>query len=69
MTQIFGAVGQSVLAGLIYFVRDWRLAQLVTAAALAVVAIYIWCALPLFITLWCVKGKLQFIDKRDRPRL
>ncbi|KAM9349642.1 solute carrier family 22 member 13-like [Symphorus nematophorus] len=42
VTQLFGAVGQSVLAVLIYFVRDWRLAQLITAAALGVVAIYIW---------------------------
>ncbi|KAL7387455.1 hypothetical protein ABVT39_023758 [Epinephelus coioides] len=42
VTQLCGAVGQCVLAGLIYFVRDWRLAQLITAALLAVVAVYIW---------------------------
>ncbi|CAJ1071595.1 uncharacterized protein LOC104927974 [Xyrichtys novacula] len=42
VTQIFGAIGQSVLAGMIYFIRDWRLAQLVTAAPLAVVGVYIW---------------------------
>ncbi|XP_044075037.1 solute carrier family 22 member 13-like [Siniperca chuatsi] len=41
-TQLFGAVGQCVLAGVIYFIRDWRLAQLITAAPFAVVAIYIW---------------------------
>ncbi|XP_056148671.1 solute carrier family 22 member 13 [Lampris incognitus] len=42
MTQIFGASGQCILAGLVYFIRDWRLAQWVTAAPLAVVAMYIW---------------------------
>ncbi|KAI9541563.1 hypothetical protein NQZ68_028069 [Dissostichus eleginoides] len=42
ITQLFGAVGQCLLAGMIYFIRDWRLAQLITAAPLAVVAIYIW---------------------------
>ncbi|XP_045908004.1 solute carrier family 22 member 13-like [Micropterus dolomieu] len=36
------AVGQFLLAGVIYFIRDWRLTQLLTAAPLAVVAIYIW---------------------------
>lgn len=51
VTQLFGAVGQIVLAGMIYFIRDWRLAQLVTAAPHAVIAIYIWCALSPFITL------------------
>jgi len=43
ISQLFGAVGQCLLAGMIYFIRDWRLAQLITAAPLAVVAIYIWC--------------------------
>ncbi|XP_049931053.1 solute carrier family 22 member 13-like [Epinephelus moara] len=42
VTQLCAAVGQCILAGLIYFVRDWRLAQLITAALLAVVAVYIW---------------------------
>ncbi|KAM7401224.1 hypothetical protein PAMA_005422 [Pampus argenteus] len=42
VTQIFGAVGQCILAGMVYFIRDWRLAQLITAAPLVVVAIYIW---------------------------
>ncbi|XP_070700469.1 solute carrier family 22 member 13-like [Pempheris klunzingeri] len=42
LTQLFGAFGQCILAGLIYAVRDWRLAQLITAAPFVVVAIYIW---------------------------
>ncbi|XP_022075244.1 solute carrier family 22 member 13-like [Acanthochromis polyacanthus] len=42
LPQLFAAVGQTVLAGVIYLVRDWRLAQFVTASLLAVVAIYIW---------------------------
>ncbi|XP_034557995.1 solute carrier family 22 member 13-like [Notolabrus celidotus] len=42
VTQLFGAVGQCVLAGMIYFIRDWRLAQLVTAAPLAVIGVYLW---------------------------
>ncbi|XP_070775714.1 solute carrier family 22 member 13-like [Enoplosus armatus] len=42
VTQLFSAVGQCVLAGVIYAIRDWRVAQLITAAPLAVVAIYIW---------------------------
>ncbi|KAM3604654.1 uncharacterized protein V6R79_014392 [Siganus canaliculatus] len=45
ITQLFGAAGQAVLAGLIYLVRDWRLAQLITAAILAVIAVYI-CFIP-----------------------
>uniref|UniRef100_A0A3B5LDY0 Solute carrier family 22 member 13a n=1 Tax=Xiphophorus couchianus TaxID=32473 RepID=A0A3B5LDY0_9TELE len=32
ITQLCGAVGQAILGGMIYFIRDWRLAQLVTAA-------------------------------------
>uniref|UniRef100_A0A3B4T6B2 Solute carrier family 22 member 13a n=1 Tax=Seriola dumerili TaxID=41447 RepID=A0A3B4T6B2_SERDU len=42
VTQLFGALGQCVLAGMIYAIRDWRLAQLITAAPLGVVVIYIW---------------------------
>ncbi|TNN56711.1 Solute carrier family 22 member 13 [Liparis tanakae] len=42
VAQLFGAGGNAVLAGVIYFIRDWRLAQMITAAQFAVVAIYIW---------------------------
>ncbi|XP_053739180.1 solute carrier family 22 member 13-like [Synchiropus splendidus] len=42
VTQVFNAIGQCVLAGLIYMIRDWRLAQLLTVAPLSVVVIYIW---------------------------
>ncbi|KAK2821982.1 hypothetical protein Q5P01_022047 [Channa striata] len=42
VTQLFGAVGQCVLAGMIYAIRDWRVAQLITAAPLTLVVIYIW---------------------------
>ncbi len=49
MSQIAGSVGQCILAGVIYAIRDWRLAQLVTAAPFGVVVIYIWSALTLFI--------------------
>ncbi|XP_047445029.1 solute carrier family 22 member 13 isoform X2 [Mugil cephalus] len=42
LSQLFGAVGQCILAGMIYYVRDWRMAQLMTAVPLAVVAVYIW---------------------------
>uniref|UniRef100_A0A8C2ZNC9 Solute carrier family 22 member 13a n=1 Tax=Cyclopterus lumpus TaxID=8103 RepID=A0A8C2ZNC9_CYCLU len=31
VAQLFGAGGNAVLAGVIYFIRDWRLAQLITA--------------------------------------
>uniref|UniRef100_A0A3Q0RC28 Solute carrier family 22 member 13a n=1 Tax=Amphilophus citrinellus TaxID=61819 RepID=A0A3Q0RC28_AMPCI len=41
VTQLCGAVGQCILAGIIYLVRNWRLAQLITAAPLALVATYI----------------------------
>ncbi|XP_061784504.1 solute carrier family 22 member 13-like [Nerophis lumbriciformis] len=40
--QICGAIGQVVIAGLIYAVRDWRLAQLITAVPQTVICIYIW---------------------------
>ncbi|XP_041847458.1 solute carrier family 22 member 13 [Melanotaenia boesemani] len=42
VSQLFSAAGQAILAGMIYFVRDWRLAQLITAAPTAVMASYIW---------------------------
>ncbi|KAL3054784.1 hypothetical protein OYC64_017672 [Pagothenia borchgrevinki] len=40
--QLFAAMGQCILAGVIYVIRHWRLAQLITAANFAVVVIYIW---------------------------
>ncbi|XP_061746530.1 solute carrier family 22 member 13-like [Nerophis ophidion] len=40
--QLCGAAGQAILAGLIYAVRDWRLAQLISGVPQAVVCIYIW---------------------------
>uniref|UniRef100_A0A3B3WSJ5 Major facilitator superfamily (MFS) profile domain-containing protein n=1 Tax=Poecilia mexicana TaxID=48701 RepID=A0A3B3WSJ5_9TELE len=42
VTQLFGSVGQCVLAGTIYGIRKWRVAQLIGAAPLAVVIVYIW---------------------------
>ncbi|XP_029561803.1 solute carrier family 22 member 13 isoform X3 [Salmo trutta] len=42
LSQTFGGVGQCTLAGLIFFIRDWRLAQFVMVAPIAVVAVYIW---------------------------
>lgn len=42
LSQMFGGVGQCILAGLIFFIRDWRLAQFVMVAPIAVVAVYIW---------------------------
>uniref|UniRef100_A0A4W5RHF6 Solute carrier family 22 member 13a n=1 Tax=Hucho hucho TaxID=62062 RepID=A0A4W5RHF6_9TELE len=43
LSQTFGGVGQCILAGVIFFIRDWRLAQFVMVAPIAVVAVYIWC--------------------------
>ena len=41
-SQFFGAFGQAFLAVLIFFIRDWRLAQFVMAAPMGLVAVYIW---------------------------
>uniref|UniRef100_A0A3B3VY05 Solute carrier family 22 member 13a n=1 Tax=Poecilia latipinna TaxID=48699 RepID=A0A3B3VY05_9TELE len=41
VTQLFSSVGQCVLAGTIYGIRKWRVAQLIGAAPLAVVIVYI----------------------------
>ncbi|XP_053739179.1 solute carrier family 22 member 13-like isoform X2 [Synchiropus splendidus] len=41
-SSLIDAVGQCALAGVVYLVRDWRLTQLITASAYAVVLIYIW---------------------------
>lgn len=42
LAQLCGAAGQCLLAGMIFLVRDWRLAQIITAALHAMVAVYIW---------------------------
>ncbi|CAI5642070.1 unnamed protein product [Oreochromis niloticus] len=42
VSQLFSAIGHCVLAGMIYGIRNWRLAQLITAVPLAVLMIYIW---------------------------
>lgn len=42
LSQIFFAVGLCTLAGVTYFIRDWRVVQFITAAPLGVVAFYIW---------------------------
>lgn len=47
LSQLFTAVGQCIVVGVIYAIRDWRLVQLITAAQLTVFFIYIWCAFSL----------------------
>ncbi|XP_034558830.1 solute carrier family 22 member 13-like [Notolabrus celidotus] len=42
VTQLFDAVGQCILATVIYIIRDWRVTQLIPAAPLALVVFYIW---------------------------
>ncbi|XP_035252436.1 solute carrier family 22 member 13 [Anguilla anguilla] len=42
LCQVFGGIGQSVLAGIAYFIRDWRTAQFVIASPWALVILYIW---------------------------
>ncbi|XP_062337544.1 solute carrier family 22 member 13 [Osmerus eperlanus] len=42
VSQLFGGIGQCILAGTIYYIRDWRLAQFVMASPIAVVVMYIW---------------------------
>uniref|UniRef100_A0A673B6A4 Solute carrier family 22 member 13a n=1 Tax=Sphaeramia orbicularis TaxID=375764 RepID=A0A673B6A4_9TELE len=45
LTLLFTSVGQCALAGLVYYIRDWRLVQIIIAAPLGVVLLYIWCVL------------------------
>uniref|UniRef100_A0A673B2W3 Solute carrier family 22 member 13a n=1 Tax=Sphaeramia orbicularis TaxID=375764 RepID=A0A673B2W3_9TELE len=42
LTLLFTSVGQCALAGLVYYIRDWRLVQIIIAAPLGVVLLYIW---------------------------
>ncbi|CAL8278219.1 unnamed protein product [Lota lota] len=42
VSQIFNALGSMSLAGIMYLIRDWRRAQLVIAAPMALAVIYIW---------------------------
>ncbi|KAM9789906.1 solute carrier family 22 member 13 [Neosynchiropus ocellatus] len=42
MSQMFACAGQCAMAGMVYFIRDWRLAQFAIAGIQAVVFIYIW---------------------------
>nr|XP_055059911.1 solute carrier family 22 member 13 [Misgurnus anguillicaudatus] len=41
-SQLLGAVGQVVILGLIYFVRDWRLCQFIMTGPIGFVTLYIW---------------------------
>lgn len=48
---LFATVGQCIITGVIYVVRDWRLTQSITSALCAVSCIYIWYAhYPLFLS-------------------
>ena len=40
--QFSGAAGLACMSGINYLTRDWRLAQLVMAMPMALVAVYIW---------------------------
>ncbi|KAL0966562.1 hypothetical protein UPYG_G00296820 [Umbra pygmaea] len=42
LSQTFGGVGQVLLACMVFFIRDWRVAQFIIAAPTAIVAVYIW---------------------------
>ncbi|CAL8346809.1 unnamed protein product [Merluccius merluccius] len=40
--ELFGAFGRASVAVLIFFIRDWRLAQLAMASPMALVVVYMW---------------------------
>ncbi|KAL2097595.1 hypothetical protein ACEWY4_006802 [Coilia grayii] len=42
LTQILGGFGQCIQAGIVYFNRDWRIAQFIMGSPFVIVAIYIW---------------------------
>ncbi|XP_068590629.1 solute carrier family 22 member 13-like [Cebidichthys violaceus] len=42
MSQMFAAVGQCGMAGLVYAIRDWRMVQYVIAGGQAFIFLYIW---------------------------
>ncbi|KAJ8249329.1 hypothetical protein GJAV_G00233630 [Gymnothorax javanicus] len=62
LCQIFGGVGQAVLAGIAYFIRDWRTVQLVIASPWAVVTLYIW-ILPESARWLIDRGKTEAAEK------
>ncbi|KAK0154890.1 Solute carrier family 22 member 13 [Merluccius polli] len=40
--QLFDVLGQASIAVIVFFIRDWRLAQLAMASQMALVVVYIW---------------------------
>lgn len=51
--QLIGAVGQCILAGLVYGIRNWRLSQLIGASLYVITAIYIWYTVFVFLFVAC----------------
>ncbi|XP_062385408.1 solute carrier family 22 member 13 [Sardina pilchardus] len=42
LTQILAGFGQCIQAGIVYFIRDWRIAQFIMGSPIVLVAVYIW---------------------------